>query len=77
MRFVETRTPERQGCLMLHRTPHLFIRQQTAGINAIRAHLAEFGIVAPSDATAFRNAHAQARRAHHFLLRTIGASVAS
>ena len=47
MRFVETKTPEQQGCLMLHRTRHLFIRQQTAVINAIRAHLAEFGIVAP------------------------------
>src|SRR6266581_4106595 len=33
--------------LMLHRTRHLFIRQQTAVINAIRAHLAEFGVVAP------------------------------
>jgi transposase len=33
---------------MLHRTRHLFIRQQTAVINAIRAHLAEFGIVAPA-----------------------------
>jgi transposase len=32
---------------MLHRTRHLFIRQQTAVINAIRAHLAEFEIVAP------------------------------
>ena len=32
---------------MLHRTRHLFIRQQTAVINSIRAHLAEFGIVAP------------------------------
>ena len=47
MRFVETKTPEQQSCLMLHRTRHLFIRQQTAMINAIRAHLAEFGIVAP------------------------------
>jgi transposase len=46
-RFVETKTPEQQSCLMLHRTRHLFIRQQTAVINAIRAHLAEFGIVAP------------------------------
>jgi transposase len=46
MRFVETKTPEQQGCLMLHRTRHLFIRQQTAVINSIRAHLAEFGIVA-------------------------------
>jgi transposase len=47
MRFVETKTPEQQSCLMLHRTRHLFIRQQTAAINAIRAHFAEFGIVAP------------------------------
>src|SRR3989304_10623549 len=47
MRFVETKTAEQQSCLMLHRTRHLFIRQQTSVINAIRAHLAEFGIVAP------------------------------
>jgi transposase len=47
MRFVATKTPEQQGCLMLHRTRHMFIRQQTAVINVIRAHLAEFGIVAP------------------------------
>src|SRR5258708_1860757 len=47
MRFVETKTPEQQGCLMLHRTRHLFVRQQTAAINAIRAHLGEFGVVAP------------------------------
>jgi transposase len=47
MRFVETKTPEQQSCLMLHRTRHLFIRQQTSVINAIRAHLAEFGIIAP------------------------------
>ena len=47
MRFVATKTPEQQSGLMLHRTRPLFIRQQTAVINAIRAHLAEFGIVAP------------------------------
>jgi transposase len=47
MRFVATKTPEQQSCLMLHRTRHLFIRQQTAVINVIRAHLAEFGIIAP------------------------------
>jgi len=47
MRFVPTKTVEQQSCLMLHRTRHLFIRQQTAVINAIRAHFAEFGIVAP------------------------------
>src|SRR5665811_600602 len=47
MRFVPAKTTEQQSCLMLHRTRHLFIRQQTAVINSIRAHLAEFGIVAP------------------------------
>src|SRR5678815_4771438 len=47
MRFVSTKTPEQQSGLVLHRTRHLFIRQQTAAINAIRSHLAEFGIVAP------------------------------
>lgn len=47
MRFVEIKTVEQQSCLVLHRARHLFIRQQTSVINAIRAHLAEFGIVAP------------------------------
>src|SRR6201985_256537 len=47
MRFVATKTPDQQSCLTLHRTRHLFIRQQTAVINSIRAYLAEFGIVAP------------------------------
>ena len=47
MRFVATKTLEQQSCLTLHRTRHLFIRQQTAMINVIRAHLAELGIVAP------------------------------
>jgi transposase len=47
MRFVPTKTPEQQSVLMLHRTRHLFIRRQTSVINAIRAHLVEFGIVAP------------------------------
>src|SRR5258706_12301353 len=47
MRFVPTKTAEQQSCLMLHRARHLFIRQQTAVINSIRAYLAELGIVAP------------------------------
>src|SRR6202140_494020 len=44
MRFVPSKTPEQQSGLVLHPSGHLFSRQQTAGINAIRAHLAEFGI---------------------------------
>src|SRR4051794_5854253 len=47
MRVVPIKTIEQQSCLMLHRVRHLFIRQQTAVINSIRAYLAEFGIVAP------------------------------
>jgi transposase len=47
MRFVDTKTPEQQSGMVLHRTRHLCMRQQTSVINAIRAHLAEFGIVAP------------------------------
>src|SRR5262245_34079095 len=47
MRFVATKTPEQQSGLVLHRTRHLLIRQQTSVINAIRAHLAEFGVIAP------------------------------
>src|SRR5882724_4617107 len=46
MRFVETKAPDLQACLMLHRTGHLFSRQQTIVINAIRGHLCEFGIIA-------------------------------
>jgi len=46
MRFVAIKTVEQQSVLMLHRTRALFVRQRTRLINAIRAHLAEFGIVA-------------------------------
>ncbi len=46
MRFVPIKAREQQAGMVLHRTRHLFVRQQTALINAIRAHLAEFGIVA-------------------------------
>jgi len=47
MRFVAVKSTEQQGVLMLHRTRELLIRQRTMLINAIRAHMAEFGIVAP------------------------------
>jgi transposase len=47
LRFFETKTSDQQGCLTLHRARQLFIRQRTAVTNAIRGHLAEFGIIAP------------------------------
>jgi len=46
MRFVPIKTPAQQSVLMLHRTRELFVRQRIMLINALRAHLAEFGIVA-------------------------------
>ncbi|MBU6298443.1 MAG: IS110 family transposase [Alphaproteobacteria bacterium] len=45
MRFVPVKGEEQQGILVLHRTRELLIRQRTMLINALRAHLAEFGIV--------------------------------
>ena len=48
MRFVAVKTPENQAVLMLHRSRELFVRQRTMLANAIRGHLAEFGIVAPA-----------------------------
>jgi transposase len=46
MRFVAVKSAEQQSVLMLHRTRALLVRQRTMLANAMRAHLAEFGIVA-------------------------------
>ena len=46
MRFVQVKSAEQQGQLMQHRTRDLVMRQRTQVINALRAHLAELGIVA-------------------------------
>src|SRR5262245_22023999 len=46
MRFVPIKSADQQALLMLHRTRDLLIRQRTQLINAIRAHLAEFDLVA-------------------------------
>lgn len=45
MRFVPIKTAEQQSVLMLHRVREILIRQRTMLINALRGHLAEFGIV--------------------------------
>jgi transposase len=46
MRFVAAKSAEQQSALMLHRTRDLLVRQRTVLVNALRGHLAEFGIVA-------------------------------
>jgi len=46
MRFVPVKSAERQGVLVLHRARDLLMRQRTMLLNAIRGHLAEFGVIA-------------------------------
>ena len=47
MRFVPVKSAEQQAVLMLHRARNLLVRQRTMLVNALRAHMAEFGIIAP------------------------------
>lgn len=47
MRFVVVKSADQQAMLMLHRARELLVRQRTMLASALRAHLAEFGIVAP------------------------------
>lgn len=47
MRFVAVKTPEQQSAMILHRVRLVLMRQRTGVTNAIRSHLAEFGIVSP------------------------------
>jgi transposase len=46
MRFVPVKGEDQQALLMLHRVREQLLKQRTATVNALRAHLAEFGIVA-------------------------------
>ncbi len=48
MRFVPVKTAEQQADAMVFRARDLWVRQRTQTVNALRGHLAEFGIVAPS-----------------------------
>ena len=50
MRFVPVKSEGQQAALMLHRARDLLVRQRTQLINAVRGHLAEFGIVEPRGA---------------------------
>ena len=46
MRFVPVKSETQQALLMLHRIRDRLIAERTGTINAIRGHMAEFGIVA-------------------------------
>jgi len=46
MRFAAVKTEQQQALLLDHRTRDLLIRQRTMMVNALRGHLAEFGVIA-------------------------------
>jgi transposase len=50
MRFVPIKSEAQQAMLLIHRARDLLVRQRTSLINALRAHLAEFGVVVPKGA---------------------------
>lgn len=45
MRFVPVKTAEQQGALVIHKTRDLLVRQRAILVNALRSHLAEFGVI--------------------------------
>jgi transposase len=47
MRFVPAKTEAQQAGLVELRVRDLLVRQRTQAVNALRGHLAEFGVVAP------------------------------
>jgi transposase len=47
MRFVPIKTEDQQAALMLHKSRELLVCQQTMLVNALRAHMAELGMIAP------------------------------
>jgi transposase len=47
MRFVAVKSPEQQSVMMLHRVRLMLNRQRTQLSNSMRAHMSEFGVVAP------------------------------
>lgn len=48
MRFVPVKTAEQQAAVMVLRTRALLVRQRTQAINALRAHMSELGVIAPT-----------------------------
>lgn len=51
MRFVPVKSPEEQAASMVLKTRELFVRQRSQTANAMRAHMAELGIIAATGMT--------------------------
>jgi len=48
MRFVAVKSDTKQAASMVFKVRDLFVRQKTQLINALRGHMAEFGIYVPA-----------------------------
>jgi transposase len=48
MRFVQIKSEAAQAAAVVFRARDLLVRQRTQIINALRGHLAEFGLVVPT-----------------------------
>ncbi len=51
MRFVPIKSEDQQSVLLVHRARELLVRQRTQLVNALRGHLAEFGVIAAKGIT--------------------------
>jgi transposase len=47
MRFVPVKSAAKQGACMVFKARDLMVRQRTQTVNALRGHLAEYGVIAP------------------------------
>jgi transposase len=83
MRFVPIKPVERQAVLSMHKARALLIGQRTRTMNALRSHLAEYGIVAPTGARGFASLGEALRagafddRLPGFLVRALSALLAT
>lgn len=75
MRCVAIKSVDQQAVLMMHKVRDLLVRQRTMLINALRGHLAEFGIVAPPGAAGVRAVLAQFRVEQAGLPAFVGAAI--
>jgi transposase len=62
MRFVAVKSEAQQAAAMIFKARDLLVRQRTGAINALRGHLAEFGVIAPKRAHSSQGVSFSCRR---------------
>src|SRR5262249_55919238 len=70
--FVAVKTVEQQAALMLHKTRDLIVRQRTMLLNALRGHLADYGVVASKGPNGVRNSPSPGSKAPFSLKVSMG-----